>query len=187
MKINMSQQYIPYGPAGHPEAGLFKMHMGSDKDEVEGSFYSWIEKYQSQNTVPTTFYDGSKTLEENGYFILPVQGDEVSDDLIAALAVPKMFTPAGPWESGRKLQDFKSHLPRFYHHFDFEVWFEGTAGCAHDFGLESYAIKLRENYTDRILDDDDILKPENKYVDGVFFATVKCSRCGAVHALEERT
>lgn len=186
MKLNIRNQFVAYGPAGHPEAMLFERSLGFDKNDVEGKFHSWIERYASQNKIPTTFYDEKKSLAENGYYILPVENSEVSDELIGSLAKPRMFVPSLEGAPGRKLQDFKSHIPYFYRHFEFEVWDAGKADCDHDFGLEGFAVMFKERYTEVLYTIEDAFGPEMKDADGDFYAQVTCTRCGAKHALVER-
>lgn len=186
MKLTIDNQFVAYGPVGHPDARLFERSLGFDKNDVEGEFYGWVQRYASQNKIPTTFFDDKKSLEENGYYILPVENSEVSDELIATLVKPRMFTPAISGETGRKLQEFKSHIPYFYHHFDVEVWESGQTGCDHDFGLESFAVMFKERYSEVIYTIDAAFGPEMKDAEGDFYAQVICTRCGAKHALLER-
>lgn len=186
MRISLHNQYVPYGPVGHPEAMLFEHEIGPDKSEVEGAFWSWIERYRGQNNVPTTFYNEKQTLAENGYHILRIVNGDVSDELIASLPKPRMFTPAKPGVQGRRLVEFESNIPSFFRHFDFEIWNQGAAGCDHDFGLESYAMKFKEQTTGQVYDSEAVFSDELYHADGTYYAQVTCTRCGAIHALAER-
>ena len=176
--------YVPYGPVGHPEAGPITHLLGNYRDDVEREAYSYLSRNSSQNNVPTVFFDDNISLADNGYFILEVNGDEISDAELFSLPKPKMFVPETASNPGRKLQNFKKNIPSFYHHFDFEVWNEGTAGCDHDFGLESYKNVYKNKWLDTIVTEEESY--EMGADDLSYHISVTCSRCGAVHAMEER-
>jgi len=184
MKLEFPPRFIPYGPVGHPEAHCFTSFIRTDKEGLSGQFHQYLENFSRQNIVPTTFFDETKSLAENGYHLLRFERDEVSDEEIAALPSVLIFTPAGPGTPGRKLDALRQYLPRYYRDTAPVVWAEGEAGCDHDFGLETYAVMFEEDWTGQRF------KSEEMYGDnfdrqGSYFGTVKCTRCGAWHALQE--
>lgn len=182
MKLNLTG-FVPYGPVGHPDARAFIGHIGNDRQNVAGAIYSYLCKVSAQNHVPTLFFDEDKSLEENGYFVLPFANDELNDELIAFLQRPSIFTRAKPGEPGRKLENMRNHIPGFYQHFDWEIWNAGKKDCDHDFGLETYASVFKEKSTGRILTEAESMRTD---VDGDYYVSVTCTRCGAVHALVEQ-
>lgn len=184
MKLNLPTSYIPFGPIGHPEARAFPLFMGTDKGEIIGELYSYLCKISAQNSVPSVFFDESKSLEDNGYHVLAIRNDEISDAELAALPRPRIFTPAASGEPGRKLQEMRTHIPGFYQHFDFEIWQPGQADCDHDFGLESYRSACKDKLTGAILSEEESCDDQREIA---YYVAVTCTRCGAVHALEEQT
>lgn len=185
MKVRLPTFYVPYGPVGHPEAGIFA-HLLSfgDKADVEGSLYSYLERNRGQGRAPVMFFQERLSLAENGYHVLQVVGDEISDELLASLPVPAIYQPTLPGAPGRKLADLEKYLPSYFRLGTEEVWEPGVPGCDHDFNLVSYEVKFKCRWTDEVFSYEKTYAKDFN-VDGKYYGTLKCSRCGAVHALPE--
>lgn len=184
MKVNLPTFYVPYGPVGHPEASVFAHHLSFDKEELQGIFYSYLERNRSQGDVPTMFFQKNLSLEENGYHILQVTGDEISDEVIAALPVPKFFVPTPAGAPGRKLAELMRYLPNYFTPAKVEEWDPGSTGCDHDFDLLKYEVVFKCEWTHEKFTVEETYGPDFNR-DGRYYGTVKCTRCGAVHALPE--
>jgi hypothetical protein len=182
MKIKLPNFFVPYGPVGHPAAQAFVSHLNEDLEELRGEFHSYLARASIQGNVPTLFFDEELSLEENGYHLLRVVNEEIPDDVLAALPRLAIYTPAAPGTPGRKLESMRKLLPSFYQHLNVEVWEPGKVDCDHDFGLESYAPKFKEAASGKVLSYEESWATD---VDGTYYATVFCSRCGAEHALKE--
>jgi hypothetical protein len=185
MKVRLPAFYVPYGPVGHPKAQVFShlLSFGS-KEDLEGSFYNYLERDRGQGNSPTMFYQERLSLAENGYHILEVEGDEISDELIAALPVPAIYVPMPHGSPGRKLADLMRYLPNYFKLGTEEVWEPGVAGCDHDFNLVSYEVMFKCQWTDEKFTYEDTYGSDFNR-DGRYYGTLKCSRCGEVHALPE--
>lgn len=191
MKLNLPQTYVPFGPVGHPDAGPFVHLMGTDKSDVEGALHGHLEKYRGQGRAPTMFFVDRVPMATQGYYVVPVvNGDEISDDVLAALKPCALYLPVATGK-GRSLADVSNELPSFMHLKDKEVWSPGTTGehCDHDIGLESYAVFLKEQYTDKIVSPEEldaIFQGDANFPEGEYYSTFRCTRCGEHHAYPQR-
>ncbi len=187
MNLDIPTTYVPFGPVGHPKARAFVHLMGRDKSDVEGALYQYLEKNSSQPNAPTMFYTDRVSMQEQGYYVVPViNGNEITDDVLAGLTPCALYIPV-PSGAGRSLADVSRHLPDYICLEDKEVWTEGTTAlpCDHDIGLESYAVFLKEQYTDKIFASEELdakYPGDAPYPEGQYYSTFTCSRCGEHHA-----
>lgn len=181
MKVPTPKLYVPYGPVGHPEAQFHMDFADISSSEAEGEFWSWLDRHSIQGDAPSMFFRDDLSLAEQGYYMLLVVGGEVSDELMAKLESPRIYTPVKEGEPGRKLEEFKAYLPSFTHLEDREVWEAGQEGCDHDIGLESWDVVYKT------VDGKKYSMSESYGLDtpGEYYVTVTCSRCGAKHAYRE--
>lgn len=179
MKIKTPKIFVPYGPVGSPEAQLWMDFAAVDEAEVRLEFRDWLDRNCIQGNTPTVFYLDKETLEEQGYYILPVIQDEVSDDVIALLAKPKMYAIAAPYEPGRKMTMFERYLPSYTDLGRLIIVKAGDNDCDHDFGLESWETYFRKFSGQLVVD---LYGPDAKTGEGEYCDTVTCSRCKAMHA-----
>lgn len=191
MKLKLPAIYVPFGPVGHPAAHAFVHLIGDDKSEVEGKLYSHLERDSGQGRAPSMFYADRVSMEAQGYYVVPIiNGDEIDDNVLAALKPCALYLPVATGK-GRSLADVRDHLPSFMHLEDKEVWAAGTSAtpCDHDIGLESYDVLLKEAHTDKIYTSaeiDAIFQGDANFPDGVYYSTVRCTRCGEHHAYPQR-
>jgi hypothetical protein len=185
MKVRLPPFYVPYGPGRHPRATVFP-HLLSygDKGDLEGSFQNFLERNSGQGEAPTMFYQERLSLAENGYHVLQVVGDEISDELIATLPVPAIYLPLPTDAPGRKLADLERYLPSYFKLGTEEIWEPGLVGCDHDFNLVSYAVMFKCECTGEKFNYEDTYRSDFNR-EGKYYGTLKCSRCGEVHALPE--
>lgn len=191
MKLKLPQTYVPFGPVGHPDARPFVYLMGHDESDVEGALHGHLSRYSGQGRVPTMFFVDRVSMANQGYYVVPVvNGDEISDEVLAALKPCALYLPVATGK-GRSLADVRDYLPRFMHLEDKEVWPLGTleTPCDHDIGLESYAVFLKEQYTDKIFTPEEldaIFQGDANFPEGQYYSTFRCSRCGEHHAYPQR-
>lgn len=185
MKVNLPKFHVPFGPVGHPQAQAFT-HLLSfgDKGDLIGSFGNYLERYRSQGHVPTLFYQERLSLAENGYHILEVVNGEISDEVIAALPVPAIYVPMPIGTPGRKLADLMRYLPGYYKLGTEETWKRGAENCDHDFNLTSYEVLFKCEWTGETFSYEATYSSDFNR-SGKFYGTLKCGRCGEVHALPE--
>lgn len=185
MKVKLNPVFAVYGPVGHPEAGV--KEQGSNKDELAGQYHRYLAHFSIQGIVPSMFFNEDMSLEEQGYHVLPVINGEIDDEVIAKLPVPRCYQPAAAGEPGRKIAELTSFLPSYNNPDEVEVWNEGTlpegstSPCDHDFGLESYVVVFRH--------ESGVVYQEDESYDfreGEYFNLMTCTRCGAVHAMNQK-
>lgn len=180
MKLNIPTLYVPYGPVGHPKARFMMEHASFDQDRIPDKVRVVLYRSRIMSEQPGMFFDPDLTLEEQGYYLLPVNNGEVSDELVASLAPAPVFTPAPAGAPGRKLADFAHLLPDYLIPQP-TAYAEGDPHCDHDFAPETWTV-LYQTVTGRILSEEDALTERG---DGAFLHTVSCTRCGHKLAFKE--
>jgi hypothetical protein len=186
LKVNIIKPvFAIYGPVGHAKAEV--MEVGSDEAQLRSKVHQYLARYCVQGFIPSMFFNDDMSLEKQGYHVLPVVNGEIDDALLASLPVPRIYQPAKADEPGRKIVELRAFLPDYNRPENVEVWNEGTVPegaaepCDHDFGLESYELMFRHE-SGQIFTGD----AEFDYREGEFFNQMTCTRCGAVHAMNQR-
>lgn len=185
MKVNIKPLFAVYGPHGHHDARV--IDTGSEKEYLASKVHRYLAHYCGQGHIPTVFFNEDVSMEKQGYHVLPVINGEIDDSVIAQLPVPRCYQPAAAGEPGRKIAELTLFLPSYNNPDEVEVWNEGavpegsSSPCDHDFGLESFALVFRH-------DSGVIYQEEESYDfrEGEYFNHMTCTRCGAVHAMNQK-
>lgn len=180
MKVNLKPVFAVYGPVGHPLARV--QETGTNPEDLENEYHQHLSKYCLQGNLPSVFFNRDMSLEKQGYHILPVINGEIDFERIRQLPVPRFYAPAKHGEPGRTIEEFLNLLPSYNGRGPVAVWKSGKTGCDHDFGLESYATFFR-------LESGEVVSEDQSYGarKGEYFNTVTCTRCGAVHAMDQQS
>jgi hypothetical protein len=185
LKVNITKPvFAVYGPVGHAKAEVIEV--GSDEAELRSKVHRHLAHYCVQGFIPSMFFNDDVSLEKQGYHVLAVVNGEIDDTLLAGLPVPRFYQPAKAGEPGRKITELTAFLPDYNRPENVEVWNEGvvpegvTGPCDHDFGLESYELMFRHESGQIFAGD-----AEFDYREGEFFNQMTCTRCGAVHAMNQ--
>lgn len=183
MKLNRPLSYVPFGPVGHPKARAFVEFERTSTSKLEKEFHLYLDRSSLHGTFPTRLFNRKLSLADNGYHLVPVVQDEIPDELLAKLPLARAYRPASADEPGRKIEHLLSWLPKTYHHSVAVSWNAGVADCNHDFGLESAQLIFREQASGNAVTAEAALALDYEQP-GQFFVRMQCSRCGAVHVLE---
>lgn len=187
MKISISG-CVPYGPVGHPKARFFTEYMHYGEEKARHAIYRHLERRSIQGDIPEIFFTENQSMTEQGYYLMYVKDSEVADSAMEKLMPAKIFTVPASDEPGRKLKDFSAHLKPFIKETmlcksQFEVWQTGVLLCDHDMGLETMTIKIKTPAGEVV----DTGTPEAYDVDGAYYYSFRCTRCGGEYALPEGT
>lgn len=184
MRLRRPPSYVPYGPVGHPRAQFLFSCEAPTEDEAKGLLRAHLKTLNQQARPAGSVTFHRKTLAEEGYFVLPVNDEQVDDAMFQALPVPPMFRRALPGERGRRLEDFPYTIQGYYQHYHYEPLTNAHPTCDHDFGLESVRYGFRENGT---VGDTLVPLAEARPSDrpGRVMLAVTCTRCGDVHGLPQ--
>lgn len=183
MKVARKPSVIPYGPVGHPRARLFPEFESKSSSHAAEALKLFAGRIVGSGDPLLQYYNAKVSANQNGFHMLDVADNEVSDDVIAALPTARAYTPAAEGEPGRNLMEFAGPLPRWYERIETVLSaIPSPNGCDHDFGLDSAAILFREAETGKLVREHEFSKMAYKEK-GSFFLGTTCTRCGQVHGL----
>lgn len=187
MKVVRPPSFIPYGPLGHPDAKFYFEYEGSGLEEVTLRYWRDWPTQAVESLKPGACANERDALAEDGYYILYVEDGVVQADQVAQMKVPAKFVPALPSAPGRKLEDFPYTVPGYYQHYGYEPFTNTSPDCDHDFGLEAVRYVFKVDETGELRPLEQVRGSDLAKNPGKVYLTVKCTRCGDVHAIEQST